>query len=135
MKPGMRQEFRIPGLPEPVSHYTDVVTAGGFAFVSGLIAVGSDGALVGEDDVITQTEVVHDYLDRALDAVGCSFEHIVKVTVFVTDINDRAEINTVRQRRFGAFRPASTLVEISRLVVPGAKVEIDAIAAIPEATS
>lgn len=132
METSLRQEFRIKGLPEPVSHYTDVVIAGGFAFISGVIAVGSDGAVIGEDDVVAQTEVVHDYLGLALDAVGCSFEHIVKVTVFVTDINDRVDINTVRQRRFGAFRPASTLVEISRLVAPGAKVEIDAIAAIPQ---
>ncbi|KWX67332.1 hypothetical protein ASJ79_22100 [Mycobacterium sp. NAZ190054] len=125
-----RRELRITELPEPVSHYTDAVTCGDFAFISGMIAMGTDGKVIGENDVVAQTEVVLDYLALALEAANSSIADIVKVTVFVTDINDRAAINTVRQRRFGANRPASTLVEISALVVPEAKVEIEAIAVI-----
>jgi enamine deaminase RidA (YjgF/YER057c/UK114 family) len=66
-----------------------------------------------------------------LDAAGSGFEHVVKVTLFLTDIDDRPRINPVRQEVFGATRPASTLVEVSGLAVPGAKVEIDAVAAVP----
>ena len=53
---------------------------------------------------------------------------MVKVTVFLTDVDDRPLINPVRQEAFGSARPASTLVEISRLAVPGAKIEVEAIA-------
>jgi enamine deaminase RidA (YjgF/YER057c/UK114 family) len=66
-----------------------------------------------------------------LAAAGCRFEDVVKVTVYLTDVDDRPKINPVRQEVFGAARPASTLVEVSRLAVPGAKVEIDAVALIP----
>ncbi len=53
------------------------------------------------------------------------------MTVFLTDIGDRALVNPVRQEVFGDARPASTLVEISALVIPGARIEVDAVALIP----
>jgi 2-iminobutanoate/2-iminopropanoate deaminase len=55
------------------------------------------------------------------------------VTVYLLDIEDRPRINAVRQEVFGTARPASTLVEVSRLAVPGARLEIEAIAQLPEA--
>jgi enamine deaminase RidA (YjgF/YER057c/UK114 family) len=70
-------------------------------------------------------------LAAVLDAAGATFADVVKVTVYLTDIADRARINPVRQEIFGDTRPASTLVEVSALVVPGAKVEIEAVALIP----
>ncbi|HEX9646427.1 MAG TPA: Rid family hydrolase, partial [Alphaproteobacteria bacterium] len=59
-------------------------------------------------------------------------EHVVKVTVFLTDVADRARINPLRQHYFGDHRPASTLVEISRLVLPELKVEIEAEAVVTD---
>ena len=64
-------------------------------------------------------------------AAGCGFEHVVKVTIFLTDIDDRPVINPVRQEILGGARPASTLVEVTRLAVPGARVEIEAVAVVP----
>ena len=55
----------------------------------------------------------------------------MKVTIFLTDIDDRPKINPLRQEAFGATRPASTLVEVPRLAVPGAKVEIECVAVVP----
>lgn len=115
------------GLAEPISHYTDAVEASGLLFVSGCVAVDADGRLVG-DDVVAQTRHVFDNLGEVLDAAGAGFADVVKVTVYLLDIDDRARINAVRQEVFGEARPASTLVEVSRLAVPGARVEIDAIA-------
>jgi len=66
-----------------------------------------------------------------LEAAGCGFEHVVKVTVFLTDVDDRARINPVRMEVFGDARPASTLVEVPRLAVEGAKVEIECVAVVP----
>jgi 2-iminobutanoate/2-iminopropanoate deaminase len=65
-----------------------------------------------------------------LAAAGCTFADVVKVTVFLTDIDDRPLVNPVRQEAFGSSRPASTLVEVSALVIPGARIEVDAVALI-----
>jgi len=126
-----RRELRIDGLAEPISHYTDAVVAGELLFVSGLIGVDGTGMLVGGDDVVAQVRQVFENMRMVLDDAGCRFEDVVKVTVFLTDVGDRARINSVRQEVFGDARPASTLVEVSRLAVAGAKVEIEAVALIP----
>ncbi len=123
-----RDEIRVPGLAEPISHYTDAVRAGDLLFVSGFVPVDGDGRLVGGDDVVAQTRQVFANLAAVLAAAGATFADVVKVTVYVTDIEDRARINPVRQDIFGDTRPASTLVEVSALTTPGAKVEIDAVA-------
>jgi 2-iminobutanoate/2-iminopropanoate deaminase len=127
-----RREIRVEGLADPISHYTDAVVAGELLFVSGLVGVDRHGALVGGDDVAAQTRQVFANLRAVLDEAGCRFEDVVKVTVYLTDVDDRPRINPVRQEVFGDVRPASTLVEVSRLAVPGAKVEIDAVALIPQ---
>ena len=82
------------------------------------------------DDVVDQFKIAMSNLDGALTAAGGRPEHIVKVTVFLTDINDRSLINPIRQEYFGEHRPASTLVEVSALVTPQLKVEIEAEAVI-----
>ncbi len=126
-----REEIRVDGLAEPISHFTDAVRAGNLLFVSGIVAVDGEGNLVGGDDVVAQTRQVFENMRAILAAAGCGFEDVVKVTVFLTNIDDRPLINPVRQEVFGSARPASTLVEVSRLVVPGAKVEIEAVALVP----
>jgi reactive intermediate/imine deaminase len=126
-----REEIRVPGLAEPISHYTDAVRAGDLLFVSGFVPVDGEGRLVGGDDVAAQARQVLANLGAVLSAAGATFADVVKVTVYLTDIADRARINPVRQEVFGDARPASTLVEVSALAVPGAKLEIEAVALIP----
>jgi 2-iminobutanoate/2-iminopropanoate deaminase len=126
-----RREIRVDDLAPAFSHYTDAVQIGDLLFVSGCIAVDGDGNLVGGDDVVAQTRQVFANLTAVLDAAGAGFADVAKVTVFLTDIDDRARINPVRQEFFGETRPASTLVEVSKLVLPGAKVEIELVARVP----
>ncbi len=126
-----RSEIRVESLAPPFSHYTDAVRIGELLFVSGCIAVDGQGSLVGGDDVVAQTRQVFANLGAILQAAGASFADVAKVTVFLTDIDDRARINPVREEFFGTTRPASTLVEVSKLVVPGAKVEIELVARVP----
>ena len=126
-----RREIRVDGLAEPISHFTDAVVAGDLLFVSGIVAVDGEGRLVGGEDVVAQTRQVFENMRAVLTAAGCGFEDVVKVTVFLTDVDDRPLINPVRQEVFGASRPASTLVEVSRLAVEGAKVEVEAVALVP----
>jgi 2-iminobutanoate/2-iminopropanoate deaminase len=126
-----RREIRVDGLAEPISHFTDAVQAGGLLFISGIVPVDGAGRLVGGEDVVAQTRQVFENMHAVLAAAGCGFEDVVKVTVFLTDIDDRPLINPVRQEVFGSTRPASTLVEVPRLAVPGAKVEIECVALVP----
>ena len=123
-----REEIRVPSQAPPISHYTDAVRAGDLLFVSGVVPVDADGKLVGGDDVVEQARQVFRNMAEMLAAAGASFADVVKVTVFLTDVDDRAAINPVRQDVFGETRPASTLVEISRLAIPGAKIEVEAVA-------
>lgn len=123
-----REEIRAPGLAEPMSHYTDAVRAGDLLFVSGCIAVDGEGRLVGGDDVVAQTRQVFANIETVLAAAGASIRDVVKVTVFLTDVGDRAAVNTVREEVFGDIRPASTLVEVSKLVIDDARVEIEVVA-------
>lgn len=126
-----REEIRVEGSSEPISHYTDAVRAGGFLHVSGVVAVDGEGRLVGGDDVVAQTRQVLENMRAVLAAGGCGPEDVVKVTVYLTDVDDRPLINPVRQEFFGSTRPASTLVEVPRLAIPGAKVEIECVALVP----
>jgi 2-iminobutanoate/2-iminopropanoate deaminase len=127
----MREEIRVPGLAPPFSHYTDAVRVDDLLFVSGCIAVDAEGNLVGGDDVVAQARQVFANLGAVLAAAGARFADVAKVTVFLVDIDDRVRINPVREEYFGETRPASTLVEVGSLVVPGAKVEIELVARIP----
>jgi 2-iminobutanoate/2-iminopropanoate deaminase len=126
-----REEFRVEGLAEPLSHYTDAVRAGDLLFVSGVVPVDAEGALVGADDVVEQARQVFRNMGAVLAAAGAGFEDVVKVTLFLTEIDDRPLVNSVRSEVFGAARPASTLVEVSRLAVPGARIEVEAVALLP----
>jgi reactive intermediate/imine deaminase len=122
-----RKEFRVAGLSEPLSHYTDAVRFGDLLFVSGVAPLDAEGRLVGADDPVAQTRQIFLNLQRVLEATGASFADVLKVTVFLTDVADRTRINPVRQEFFGETRPASTLIGVRELAVPGMRVEIEAI--------
>ena len=129
---GQRRELMVEGMSEPVSHFTHVVTAGRLVFVSGCVATDAAGKLVGGSDVVAQARQVHENLKRCLAAAGATFADICKVTVFVRNMAHREAINTVRKEYFGASKPASTLVEVSRFVRDDYLLEIEATAVLPE---
>src|SRR5437773_1216353 len=95
-----REEFRVEGMAEPISHYTDAVKAGGLLFVSGIVPLDEQGKLVGED-AAAQARQVFRNMELVLKAAGCGFQDVVKVTLFLLDIGERAAINPVRQELFG----------------------------------
>lgn len=127
-----RDEIDVPGQAAPISHYAHAVRADGpLLFVSGVVPVDEQGRLVGGDDVVEQARAVFRNLGAVLAAGGANFADVVKVSVFLTDVGDRPLINPVRQEVFGDARPASTLVEVSRLAIRGAKIEVEAVAVLP----
>jgi 2-iminobutanoate/2-iminopropanoate deaminase len=119
------------GLPEPVSHYADAVRFGDLVYLSGIVAMDERGNVVGEGDPVAQAEKIFENMRLVLDAVGATPADVLKVTVFMRDVADRPRINPVRQRFFGRHRPASTLVEVSRLIHDDLLLEIEAVAALP----
>jgi 2-iminobutanoate/2-iminopropanoate deaminase len=121
------RELDVDGLPEPISHYADAVLAGDTLYISGIVPVDEHGAVIG-GDVAAQARQVFDLMGRVLAAAGGAPGDVAKVTVYLLDIDDRPRINPIRKSFFGAARPASTLVEVSRLAVPGARLEVEAIA-------
>lgn len=123
------QRLMVEGQLEPFSHYCHVVRAGNQIWVSGTVGIDRNGSI--PHSVVEQFDVALANLDSCLRAAGGKPEHVVKVNLYLTNVADRALINPARQRYFGAHRPASTLVEVSALVMPELKVEIEAEAIIP----
>ena len=118
------QRILLDDLPAPVSQYCHAVRANDRIWISGMVGIRNDGSV--PEGVEEQFQIAMNCLDSALRAAGGKPEHIVKVQVFLTDVNDRTKINPIRESYFGTHRPASTLVEVSGLISPELKVEIEA---------
>jgi 2-iminobutanoate/2-iminopropanoate deaminase len=122
------ERFIVVGQLEPASHYCHAVRAGDRIWISGTAGIDSNG--VAPKDTVEKFEVAIGNLDVALRQAGGVVSDIVKVTVFLTNIEDRSRINPIHQHYFRGYRPASTLIEVSKLVLPALKVEIEAEAVI-----
>ncbi len=115
---------------EPVVGYSRAVRVGTLVFVSGTTATGPDGTLVGRGDAGAQARQVLANLRTALERAGARLEDVVRTRMFVTDISQWEAIGRVHGEVFGAIRPVTTLVEVSRLIDPDMLVEIEADAVI-----
>jgi enamine deaminase RidA (YjgF/YER057c/UK114 family) len=121
------------GTPPGYSQVVDV-SAGRIIFISGQTALDRDGNVVGKRDFGAQAEQVFANLATALEARGCTAAHLVKLTVFLTDIDNLARYREARNRFFATVTPpaapAVTLVEVSKLFGADFMIEIEAIAAV-----
>lgn len=97
-------------------------------FTTGQIALDKDGNVVGLNDIEEQTEFVFKSLQNILKEAGASLDDVVKATIYVTDINDFSKISPIRNKYLKNSEPVSTLVEVSKLVKEGCKIEIEVIA-------
>ena len=104
------------------------VKVGNQVFVSGMLAWDTERRIVGVGDVKAQTRKALENIDATLKAAGGSLRNIVKITFYLTDIRDKTAVWEVRKQMFGDHRPASTLVEVSHLVDPEGKLEVEAVA-------
>jgi 2-iminobutanoate/2-iminopropanoate deaminase len=130
---GLVTPLEVPGLPPPVGPYAHATVLGDQLFVSGLLALDADGALVGPGDATAQAEHIFAALGRILTAAGAGFEDVAKLTIYLVDLADRAAVSAVRQRVFGDHPPASTLVQVAGLIGEGTLMEIEAIAGLRHA--
>lgn len=129
----MSQGFNPSGLKAPFGAFSHAAwaPAGRTLYISGQVATDTEGKVVGEGDMRAQTEQILRNLATVLRAAGATFDHIVSVTVFVTDMKGLGVIHEVRRRYFKPPYPASTLVEVKSLVDPRLMIEINAVAVVP----
>jgi enamine deaminase RidA (YjgF/YER057c/UK114 family) len=129
-EPAVIERHFVPGQLKPYSHYCHVVRAERNVWVSGCVGVDADGTIPGT--TVEQFRIALASIDACLRHTGAQAKHVVKITIFMTDVSERPLINPLRIEYFGENRPASTLVQVSQLVDPRLKVEIEAVAYIDD---
>ena len=123
----MKKIIKTVEAPQAIGPYSQAVEAGGFVFVSGQIPLEPSSGNLVQGDVREQTRRVMENAGTILGAAGCTMADVVKVTIFLKDMNDFSAVNEVYGSYFTADPPARATVEVSRLPKDAA-VEMDFIA-------
>ena len=114
------------------THYSEGVRIGNFIFVAGQLPVDDNLNLIGEGDVDAQARKVFENMKAILNEAGVTMQDVVMVNIFVRNIEDLPRIAPARRDYFGSNRPVATLVEVSKLAVANALLEVNAIAVIED---
>lgn len=125
----MRQNISSNSPWEPVVGYSRAVRSGNMVFVTGTTGTDERGKPVG--DLTAQVRAAIEKVKWALEQAGARLEDVVRTRMYVTDIARWEEIGRVHAEFFAAIRPATTMVEVSRLIEPGIEFEIEADAVMP----
>jgi enamine deaminase RidA (YjgF/YER057c/UK114 family) len=127
----MRRQLYSSGTSwEPVVGYSRAVRIDGRIWVSGTTSTDSHGGIVGKDDPYAQAKQAIANIERALASAGAGLADVVRTRIFVTDIAHWQDIGRAHGEAFADIRPATTMVEVSRLIDPDLLVEIEADAVI-----
>ncbi len=122
----MKRKNISSGAPwEDIVGYSRAVRSGNMVFVTGTIGLGSDGAVVSPDDIYAQTKRALEIVTIALKEAGAEVSDVVRTRMFVTDISRWREVGKAHGEVFSQIKPATTMVEVRRLIDDEALVEIE----------
>lgn len=119
---------------EPIVGYSRAVRVGNSIWVSGTTATDDRGTIVGPGNLYQQTIQAIKNIETALRALGANLSHVTRTRIYVTDIRQWEQVGKAHRESFGEFLPATSLVEVRRLISSEMMVEIEADAFIPDAT-
>ena len=122
-----RKQIQTTQAPSAIGPYSQAIRIGEFLFTSGQIALNPENMEMMNGAIEEETEWVLKNLEAILKADGMSLAHVIKTTVYLTDLGEFARVNQVYEKFFGVTKPARACVQVAALP-KGAKVEIDAIA-------